>query len=164
MEGIFQKHWTVGPESIDVLGHVNNREYLRWIEAGAIEHAATLGWTAQAYLTRKQCWVVREHWIEYLRPAFLGDELTLYTWVSRAEGARSLRRYAIVKDRKIICNAATEWAFVDLTTGRTTPMPPDVYETFKLVDDQSPQLRELGLSRRLRFLPYYEKNLETDVR
>lgn len=160
MTAIFKKQWTVGPESIDILGHVNNREYLRWLEQGAVEHAAAVGWTAQAYLKRKQCWVVREHWIEYLRPSFQGDELTLYTWISRVDGARSLRRYAITRNKKLICNAATEWAYIDMESGKLTQMPQEVLESFPIVADDSDLLRELGVARRIRFLPYYEKNLE----
>ena len=41
---IYQEVFTVADASIDVQGHVNNREYLRWMEGVATRHAALLGW------------------------------------------------------------------------------------------------------------------------
>ena len=49
MAAIFTMDITVGPESIDMLNHVNNREYLRWMEEAAIAHATSLGWTTEKY-------------------------------------------------------------------------------------------------------------------
>ena len=36
---LYKKELTVGAESIDIQGHVNNREYMRWMEEAATEHA-----------------------------------------------------------------------------------------------------------------------------
>ena len=49
---IYQYQFKVGPESIDILKHVNNREYLRWMEKAAMEHATLLGCGAKECLTR----------------------------------------------------------------------------------------------------------------
>ena len=84
MIDIYQYEITVGKESIDILGHVNNREYLRWMEKAAIEHAASLGWDAKRYLQRGETWVAREHWIEYLRQTYEGERLTVYSWLFEA--------------------------------------------------------------------------------
>ena len=45
MERIFRFPIKVGKESIDVLGHTNNKEYLRWMEEAALAHSDSLGWT-----------------------------------------------------------------------------------------------------------------------
>ena len=89
---IFQYNTTVGPSSIDVLRHVNNREYLRWMEKAAMDHADSLGCGARDCLRRQEVWVAREHWIEFLMPCYLNDELTVYTWVDNIGNSRSLRR------------------------------------------------------------------------
>lgn len=133
MTAIYKMDITVGPESIDMLKHVNNREYLRWMEEAAIAHGTSRGWTMMDYFKRGEVWVVREHWIEYLRPTFLGDQLTMYTWVQNVEGSRSLRRYALVKDGRIVSCGATEWAFIDLMTGRAKEVPQEIAESFELV-------------------------------
>ena len=47
---IYEKKIVVTEASIDILGHVNNREYLRWMEEVAIEHSAALGWPQERYM------------------------------------------------------------------------------------------------------------------
>lgn len=153
MAAIFKMEITVGPESIDILNHVNNREYLRWMEEAAIAHAASLGWSANVYLKRHEAWVAREHWIEYLRPTFLGDHLTMYTWVQNLSGSRSLRRYALVREGRVVCCGATEWAYIDFVTGRAKDVPEDVVESFTFVSPEDERLQALGIDRPIRFEP-----------
>ena len=59
---IYQEVFTVADTSIDVQGHVNNREYLRWMEGVATRHAALLGWDFETLKARNRSWVAREHW------------------------------------------------------------------------------------------------------
>ena len=153
MVDIFEKTFIIGPESIDVLGHVNNREYLRFMEIVALEHADLLGWGTQACLKRGEAWVAREHWAEFLRPTFLGDELTAYTWVQAHHASRSLRRYAIKRDKKVVFVGATEWAYIDMKTGRALDIPQDIGLAFPIVDADDSRLAELGISRPVRFTP-----------
>lgn len=153
MATIYSKTFRVTEASIDALGHVNNKEYLRWMEEVAIEHSAERGWTQERYLEEKHVWVAREHWIEYLRPALLGDELTVYTWIAAVNGPVSLRRYAVVKAGKIVTRAATEWAHIDFTTKRVCPLTEQMLEDFQVVPPDDPQLKALGIARPLRWVP-----------
>ena len=153
MAAIFSMEITVEPESIDMLKHVNNREYRRWLEEAAIAHAASLGWTTEVYLKRHEAWVVREHWIEYLRPTFLGDKLTMYTWVQNVSGSRSLRRYALVKGNRVVSCGATEWAYIDFVNGCAKDVPQDVIESFTYVAPDDERLEALGIDRCVRFEP-----------
>ena len=50
MERIFRFPIKVGKESIDVLGHTNNKEYLRWMEEAALAHSDSLGWTEWTFV------------------------------------------------------------------------------------------------------------------
>ena len=90
---------TVLPASIDALGHVNNQEYVRWMQEAAIAHSAAQGWPLERYLARGQGWLVRRHTVEYLRPAFAGDALVLYTWVAAFARSSSPRRYLFRRAR-----------------------------------------------------------------
>ena len=51
MERIFRFPIKVGKESIDVLGHTNNKEYLRWMEEAALAHSDSLGSVSYTHLT-----------------------------------------------------------------------------------------------------------------
>ena len=88
MRRIFHKSLVVGPESIDALGHVNNREYLRWMEEIAVEHSAAQGWPMERYFVDRTAWVAASHVLEYLRPALVGEALDVYTWIARWDRAR----------------------------------------------------------------------------
>ena len=77
MPAVFEYHHQVTADEIDRVGHVNNIEYLRWLQNAAIAHSAAQGWPARAYHELGQGWVVRSHYIEYLAPAFPGDGLGL---------------------------------------------------------------------------------------
>lgn len=107
-ESVFSMPVVVGESSIDLLGHVNNREYMRWMEAAATAHAASLGWSFDALRSAGRVWVVRQHWIEYLRPAHLGDELVVATWVESVRRLSSLRRYAVLRNGELLTVGATE--------------------------------------------------------
>lgn len=143
----------VKPEDIDVLDHVNNRVYLRWVEEAALAASAANGWSTEQYLEYGASWMAREQWIEYLRPCVLGDKISVYTWVQFQSGGRCLRRYSMKNGAKLCCVAATEWVFVDLKTRRAIDCPPEINDCFELVSPDDPRLKELGVARCVKFTP-----------
>jgi acyl-CoA thioester hydrolase len=142
----------VGPESIDALDHVNNREYLRWMEEAAVEHSTLRGWPLDRYLALGSSWMAMSHFLEYLRPAFLDDEVTVYTWIGDWDARTSRRRYEVVRDRdrKALARGETRWAFVELASGRACDIAAGVRADFVVVPDEDPELHALGLARRRR--------------
>ncbi len=149
MPRIYVKHLRVGEDSIDVNGHVNNLEYLRWMEEIAIEHSSAQGWTMERYLKSGVSWYVRAHHIEYLRPILPGDEITLYTWVAAMAERTSPRRTLFLRHsnrRQILARAKTLWTFVDIRTRRSIPISSEVRSAFEIVDSKHEVLQEAGLS------------------
>ncbi len=128
---------TVPSESIDVLGHVNNQEYVRWMQEAATGHSIAQGWPLERYVARGQGWFVRRHTVEYLRPAFAGDALALYTWVASFERSSSPRRYLFHRaaDRAVVARAETLWVFVDFRTGAPVRIPAELRSAFEVVGD-----------------------------
>jgi acyl-CoA thioester hydrolase len=147
---IFHKLIVVGAESIDALGHVNNREYLRWMEEVALEHSAARGWPMQRYLAAGMAWVAATHALEYLRPARAGERLDIYTWIVRWGERECVRRYAVLRERKLLARGETLWTFVDLASGRARPIPPEVLDAYVPLGEDDDELRALGLVRRER--------------
>jgi acyl-CoA thioester hydrolase len=147
---IFHRPLVVAPASIDAVGHVNNREYLRWMEEIAVEHSAAQGWPMERYFADRTAWVASSHFIEYLRPALADEALDIYTWITRWSERDCLRRYAVVRDRKLLARGETLWTFVDLDSARARAIPAAVLEAFDLIGDDDPELRALGLVRRER--------------
>lgn len=127
---IYSKTMKIPRDAIDGNGHVNNVVYVQWMQDIAVEHYASIGGVeAQG---PDATWVVREHKIEYLLPAFEGEEIEVRTWVEDARRVRSLRRYEFVRksDAKVLVKGETDWVFVDVKTGRPQAVPEEVIATF----------------------------------
>lgn len=69
MSAIYRHEFIVPAASVDQNGHVNNVEYVKWMQEVAVMHSDTVG-CAQATKEAGATWVARSHRIEYLRPAF----------------------------------------------------------------------------------------------
>jgi acyl-CoA thioester hydrolase len=150
---IFHKSLVVEPASIDALNHVNNREYLRWMEDIAVEHSTAQGWPMERYFAQRMAWVASTHFIEYLRPALADERLDVYTWIGSFRERDCLRRYAVLRERKLLARGETLWTFVDLDLGRARAIPAEVLAAFPMTGDDDPELRALGLVRRERRRP-----------
>jgi acyl-CoA thioester hydrolase len=122
----------VAAGSIDTNGHVNNIQYLQWMQDAAIAHAEATGGAA-ATAAAGATWVVRSHHLEYLRPAFAGETLEIQTWVATLRRSSSQRRYRILRAGAVLARGETVWVFVDATTGKPRPIPPEVSGCFCLV-------------------------------
>jgi len=144
---IYTKRFAVPPEAIDVQGHVSNLAYVGWMQDVAIEHSAAAGWPMSRYLSLGAGWVVRSHFIEYLRPAFAGEPLAVHTWVPRFDQRNTPRKYVFLResDQQMLAQAETQWVFVDLTTGRRRPLPPELLSAFDAVADEAEVKRILGV-------------------
>jgi acyl-CoA thioester hydrolase len=139
MPAVFEYlHVVADAEIDDLLRHVNNLAYIKWMQAAAMAHSAAQGWPAEAYLTLGAGWVVRSHQIKYLSPALPGDEIVVRTWVADLGKATSLRRYQIVRPgarETILAVAATDWAFVQFMTHLPRRIPAEVASAFEIVAD-----------------------------
>jgi acyl-CoA thioester hydrolase len=135
MTEVFEYPHTVGDDEIDEQGHANNVAFVAWLQAAAIAHSATLGWTAQRYQELGKGWVVRSHTIEYLRPAMAGDKIIVETHVADMKKVTSTRVYRILRaaDRELLAKAETNWAFVDYATGRPTRIVAEIAHAFPLL-------------------------------
>jgi acyl-CoA thioester hydrolase len=146
MPEIFYASHLITDEEIDGQGHANNIAYLTWMQSGAVDHSSAQGWTPQAYRERGWAWVVRSHFIEYRRPVFAGERITIQTWVADMKRFTSLRKYEMFRDQDLIARAETNWAFVETTQANLLPIPQEVARAFQIPSVEF--LRSLKLARR----------------
>jgi acyl-CoA thioester hydrolase len=132
LSSIYTKTITIPPTAIDENGHVNNVIYVQWMQDIAVEHYESIGGTNPMQLAGAT-WVVREHKVEYLLPAFAGEEIEIRTWVENIRRVRSLRKYEFVRnsDGKILVKGETDWVFVDVKSGKPMGIPIEVTNVFK---------------------------------
>ena len=130
---VFRHALVVREGALDENGHVNNVQYVQWMQDAAIRHSDSVGCSR---VTKEEgaTWVARSHAVEYLRPAFLGDRITVETWVCDHRRVRSLRKYRFVReaDGEVLARGETDWVFVDTASGRPRQIPESVIGTFTL--------------------------------
>lgn len=117
----------VKPEDIDAQGHVNNVRYLQWIQDVAVAH-----WLSRATGGQKDqiVWVVMRHEIDYLRPAFENEAITVATWVGESSGAKWERFTDIGRGGEILVKAKSVWVALDSKRLRPRRVDAELKETF----------------------------------
>ena len=120
------------PSTREEIPHVNNAEYVRWIDRTAELATDAVGLTREMLLASKRMWFVARHEIDYRAESFEGDELIIATWISDHSKITALRRTVIHRpaDNKTILDASTRWAYVNLETRKPTRMEQDVMDRF----------------------------------
>ena len=138
MPAIFEFQHHVRPEEIDRVGHVNNLHYLRWLQDAAVAHSAAQGWPSHAYFEHGHGWVARSHFIEYLAPAFVEDNIIVRTWIHDMKRITSMRRYFILRasDGKRLVKAETNLAFVHFSDHQLCRIPVEVSGSFDLMPNE----------------------------
>ncbi len=128
--GIFEHRIFVSPNDIDVLGHVNNIVYLRWVQEIASAHWTML---SNDEINKKYVWVVLRHEIDYLQPALQGDEILLKTWVGKNAGVKSERHTGLfnASNGKQLAKAITTWCLLDAATMRPKRIEEDILALFR---------------------------------
>lgn len=108
---------TADPEDIDILGHVNNAVWVKWIQDVAVAH-----WDAVAPQEHRDAfiWVVTRHEIDYRGNVSVGETVVGETWVpDPPRGARFDRHVRFTgTDGSVKVEAKSTWALIDRTTGR----------------------------------------------
>ena len=123
---------------IDANDHVNNVVYVSWMQDLAVAHSkavmpkhllAELGFT----------WVARSHHVEYLSPAFSGDQIEARTWLTGYRRVRCHRRYEFIRtsDQKLVARGETDWVLVSIVDGRPKSIPEAIKSAFPVVPDSS---------------------------
>lgn len=126
---IFTKVFTVLPEHIDELHHVNNVQYLHWMMESAGEH-----WQSRATpnLIRNLVWVVRTHEIQYLSAAKLGDEIILTTYTGEYAGAGWWRHFSIRQGNSTqdLVTAKTHFVLLNKETAKPQRISSEIVDIF----------------------------------
>lgn len=118
---------------IDPAGHVNNAQYLTYLETAGVEAVNAFGWPMTRMAEHGFGVVARRYHIEYKQQVVMGDELEIETYIADAKRATAVRHYTIKRtsDNTLVARAYTVWVWVDLATGRPIRVPPEFVNDFK---------------------------------
>lgn len=106
--------------------HVNNIEYVRWVDRIAEMHARHLGLSREELLEARRMWFVARHELDYLAETWPGEEIHVATWVQSVGRTRSWRRTIAWRnsDRRLVLRASTCWVLVDILSRRPVRIDP----------------------------------------
>lgn len=139
----FTRSFRVRHYEVDFLGHLNNANYVRFMQEAAIEASTDAGFSPQWYRENGAGWVIRRLAIRYHAQVRYGEELNIATWVSDLKRVTSHREYLITRahDGAQVARARVNWVYVDLKTGQPIRIP----EYFREAFQPSGELEELGI-------------------
>ncbi|TRO65304.1 acyl-CoA thioesterase [Christiangramia sabulilitoris] len=127
---IYQKHLVVEKKHLDKQKHVNNVQYVQWVQDVAEEH-----WEKRATKEQKQdvLWVVVKHEISYKMEAFLGDHICLETYVHETTHVTS-QRFVFIKNAhtgKLLAEAKTTWCLLDAKSKKPVKISEEMKQVFQ---------------------------------
>ena len=103
----------------DAYGHLNNANYLRFMQEIAFDASAAAGYDHKKYEQMKRTWLIRATEIEYIAPVLYNDQIEVKTWVADFRRASSRRVYEFRQagQSALVAQAYTDWVFIDAQTG-----------------------------------------------
>ena len=97
----------------DSYGHVNNANYLHYLEFGRYEFLRTIGFDfTQVTKAGFGVYIARIE-IDYKRPAITDDELKIKTWPIKKGAVSGIVTQEIWRKEELLVSANVTWAFVD---------------------------------------------------
>lgn len=118
----------VESNEIDSLNHVNNINYLNWVQLAANKHWASL---TNSKFDNEYVWVVLRHEIDYISPAFLNDIVTIKTWIGDTYGVKSDRFVEISRNGELLTKAKTTWCLLDKKLMKVIRIPNNILQLLK---------------------------------
>jgi acyl-CoA thioester hydrolase len=115
---------------LDALRHVNNSNYVRYVEQAAFDAAAAAGWSLADQLAAGGRLRAAAHDLEYLEAALYGEVLSVMTWPDVLTADAIERRTWIYRRSapRPALRATSRYAWVDAKTGSVCSMPETLRE------------------------------------
>ena len=138
MPKVYIEKYTVRHYECDAYGHLNNANYLRFMQEAAFRASAAVGLDYATYRSMGNLWFIRETEIEYLHPIRANDEIDVHTWVIDARRFLSRRMYRFVdpKSDKTLAQGYSDWVFIERDSQRPALIPPEVIRAY-IPEDES---------------------------
>ncbi len=131
--GVYRARRRVEWRDLDQVQHVNNANYLAYIEECNVGAAAAYGWSMGRIMEQGVAIVARRYRIEYREPAVMDDELEVTSYLSDVKRATAVRHNEVrrVRDGALLARSYALWVFVELSSGRPIRIPTNFLDTFR---------------------------------
>jgi acyl-CoA thioester hydrolase len=112
---------------IDFMGHVNNANYLTWVQEAVLAHWRSI---APPQAVAEHLWIALKHEITYRRPAFLDDDVVATVVLERVQGARAFYDTVIKRGEEVLAEVKSSWCCVAADTLRPARIAREVAAKF----------------------------------
>lgn len=119
---IHEKEIKITQEHLDQNNHVNNVQFVTWVEMMAGEH-----WNLEKHKSKHagNIWFLMEHHIQYKKQVYLGDKLLMRTYPENPEGIRQPRKVEFYKDGELVVDSRTLWIMMNPETQKIVRIEQD---------------------------------------
>ena len=117
---------------IDGLRHTNNGVYIGWCERAAWAHSDSLGLNVADYQRLDRAMALRHSCYDYLCASYLGEQLSVATWLLSSGKLKMERRFQIIRKSDQATLFCGQWQLVciQLSSGKPTRLPPEFTQCY----------------------------------
>lgn len=112
---------------IDFMGHVNNANYLNWVQEAVLAHWQKI---APPQAVAAHLWVALKHEITYRKPAFLDDTVIASVVVEKVQGASAFYDTVIKRGEEVLAEVKSRWCCIDAETLRPARIAEEIAALF----------------------------------
>lgn len=126
---IHEKEITISEEFIDQNQHVNNVQYVQWVEMMASEH-----WDLVKHMCpySKDYFFLLDHHIQYKKQVFLGEKLIMKTYPLPPKGAKQARKVEFYRNGELVVDSLTNWILINHQNQKIIRLPENWLDVFKV--------------------------------
>ena len=107
----------------DSYGHVNNANYLNYLEFARYELLRDIGFDYPKAVSAGYGIFIARIEIDYKKPALTDDDLTIKTWPIKKGAVSGTLAQEMRRGDALLIAAKVTWAFVDIKTGMPVKIP-----------------------------------------
>lgn len=116
----------------DAYGHMNNANYLRYIQEAAFDASAAVGYDVDHYEQMGTVWLTIGNEVDFLKPLHYGDTVEVRTWVEDVQKVSSTRasEFRRVGEDELVARASTEWVYLNTSTNKPTRISDELVQAY----------------------------------
>lgn len=130
----FVAQYRVRHTECDAYGHVNNANYLRYMQETAFDASAAAGYRPADYQRLNTIWLIHASRVEFLHALHEEDSFEVYTWLVQTGLFRVRRFYEFYRhgaaQPELVARGWSDWVYLNRQTYRPVAFTPEFLASF----------------------------------
>lgn len=118
---------------IDFVGHVNNINYITWMENGRVKLFEEMGISIFDLLKKNNILpIITETFIQYKKALFLNNQVKIECWVSQLNNASAILQFRFYNEKNELCSSGHQkGSFINSKTLRPVRLSEEMRVCFE---------------------------------